>query len=140
MNRLVGQNNIQMRKCKRIRVCCATELLPTVQKTIDSLYGPDNANLGLSAASAAAFKKRKVTVDYMDMAHIPVAYKDYWFLVDLDRAKNRLFMCWAWKPRLANDTVYSNGTYENDASTLFGPVALGHQFTFSSKGTGSAIS
>lgn len=139
MNRFVGANNIQMRKVRNIVVACSTELAPTVQNTIDSLYNP-NANNNLSSASKEAFARRRITVSYKEFAHIPTAYKNYWFLVDTERAKNRLFMCWAWRPRLATDTVYSNGTFENDASTFFGPCALGWQFAFGSKGDASAIS
>lgn len=140
VNRFVGQNGRKLLPSRHIRIIGSEKKLPAIQKVVDSLYGPDNANLGLQAGSAAAFAKRGVTVDYISLPDMPSAYDEYWFLVAMDRAVDSLFLAWMWKPRMANDTTISNGTYENDSSTMFGPVSIGWQFTFGSKGDNSSIS
>jgi hypothetical protein len=139
MDRFKGQNGTQMLPTKHLRVLCSIEAAPTVQQAIDSKYGP-TANLNLSTASAEAFQGRGKVVDFRVMPYMPAAYKNYWFVVAMDRTPNRMLMCWAWKPRLAQDSVISNGTFENDASVSFAPIALGWQFIAGSKGDGSSIS
>lgn len=140
MNRMVGQNGVQLLPVRNAKVLCSIEDLPTVQKHIESKFGPNNPNLGESASSAEALRRRGINISYQAIPFIPDAYKKYWFIVDLDRAKDRMFMAWMWKPRMASDTTVSNGTHENDCSTALAPTSLGFQHVFSSKGDNSAIS
>lgn len=140
MNRFVGQNGEQLLPVRRARVLCSIELYPVVQKILDSVYGPDTPNLGKSTGSAEALARRGVNIDAQVISLMPNAYKNYWFIVDLDRAADHLYMCWGWKPRLAEDTEIVNGSYEVAASVLVGPSCLGWGFAFSSQGNSSAIS
>ena len=139
MNRMVGQNGVQMLPVRNVKVLCSHENLPIVQKHIESKYGPNTPNLGESSSNVEALRRRGINITYQVIPYLMTAYKDYWFLVDMDRAKSHLFMCWMWKPRLASDTTVSNGTYENDASAALGPVSLGWQHTFSSMGNSASI-
>jgi len=139
MNRFVGHNNVQMLPCKRIRVACSIELQPTVEQALNSLYGPLNANLGLQTASKEAFRSRGVDIESVVLYDMPYAYRNYWFVMDLDRAAEMAWLATGWMPRMNDVTVYENGTYKNEASTFFGYVFSGWQWVFGSKGDGSAI-
>lgn len=139
MNRFKGMNNVQLAKVRRFRVVCSVELEPTVQQALLSLYGPVSANLGLQTSSEFMFRGRGVEAGYTVLPEIPNAYKNYWFVVDLDRAQDRFKLAAAWMPRMAQETRIENGTYHIDASTFFGPVAVGWQWVFGSKGDGSAV-
>lgn len=139
MNRFQAPSGVQMRKVRRLRVVVPTELESTAQQIITSLYGPSNANLGLQKSSAQQLRARGIDIDYVVLPEMPTAYAAYWFVVDLDRAANRFFLASAWMPRMAQETKHENGTFEIDASTLFGPVALGWQWVIGSRGTGGAI-
>ena len=135
MNLFQGQNGRRLKPVRRLCVVCHSNLLPTVQQALDSQYGPLNANLGLQTGSRAAFKGRGVEVSYLALTEIPVAYANYWWVVDLDRAQNRFFLAYAWMPRSAQETVPRNGTFAIDSSTVIGPTALGWQWIYGSTGT-----
>ena len=139
MNRFVGQNNIQMQQCRRIRVLCPVELRPAVEQAINSLYGPINANLGLQTASKEAFQNRGIDIASIVLPDIPYAYRTYWFLADLDRAADAFFFAKGWMPRMNEMNEYNKGIYRNETSTFFGFVFAGWQWAFGSKGDGSAI-
>jgi len=139
MNRFKAQSGVQLRKVRRVRLVVPVELESTALQIRDSLYGPGNANLGLQKASATALSRRGIDFDVTVLPEVPDAYAAYWWLVDLDRAKDRLLLGWGWKPRMAHDTVVDNGTRKVDASTYFGPHAVGFQFAIGSPGTGAAI-
>lgn len=139
MHRFVGQNGEQFLPTRRARILCSIEKYPVVQKVLDSVYGPDVANLGRQTASKEALAGRGVQIDAQVITLMPVAYKNYWFIVDLDRAVDHLYMCWGWKPKVADSVEVTNGTKEMVASTLFGPSAIGWQWIFGSKGDSAAI-
>lgn len=135
MNRFQGQNGVQLSKVRRFALVGGIEQEKNFQQVLDSMYGPGNANLGLQTSSRAQFSSRGVQASYIILPEIPTAYANYWWVVDLDRAVNRLFLGWGWKPELASDTHPGNGTYEVDADTLFAPFAMGWQFIYGSTGT-----
>ena len=139
MDRFVGMNGEEFQRCKHIRVICSKELAPTVWRALKSTYGPNTANLGLNTAAEEALKSRGVTIDYFVAEDIPYAYRNYWFLIDLDRAQKMFLMDWGWKPRLNDQWEYRDGTFFNLGSVYFGPRALSWQFCFGSKGDGSVI-
>ena len=140
MDRFPSHNGVEMRRCKRLRVLCSKESAPVVWQTLKSLYGPLNNNMGLSSASMEAFQSRGVNIDYYVMEDLPYAYKDYWFIVDLDRAQKMLLCDWGWKPRLNDTWEYRKGVHYNDGSVYFGLRALSFQFTFGSIGSNATIS
>jgi len=139
MNRFQGMNAIQLLPVRRLRVVCALENQSVVEQAITSMYGPLNANLGINAASSEALRNRGIDIASVALPNIPYAYRNYWFLVDLDRAQTRLNKAVAWNPRLADDVRTQNGTRYSDGSTLFGVYSQGWQHVFGSKGDSSAV-
>lgn len=138
MNRFKGHNGNQLLKARSLKLVVAHELTAEANKTIFSDYGPNVNNLGLQQASQSALAKRGVSIEVTTAPDVPFAYRNYWFLVETNRAAKRAFIAWAWKPRLNEDTEYHNGTMHAFGSTLFGPVVLGWQWAFGSKGDGTA--
>jgi hypothetical protein len=130
MNKFKTQNGRRMKKARRILIVCHSDIEADVQQTLDSMYGPGNANLGLQVASKAQFSARGVEVSYVTLTEIPVAYHNYWFVIDLDRAARRFFLAFAWLPRSNSRTEPRNGTFAIDSSTVAGPVHLGFQHVF----------
>lgn len=139
MDRFQGMNGKQMLPCKRIRVLCSLELQPSVEQAINSLYGPLNANLGLSTASKEAFRVRGVDIASQPLYDMPYAYRNYWFVIDLDRASEMAWLASGWMPRMNDQTDYQKGIFKNEASTFFGYVFSGWQWAFGSTGTGAAV-
>lgn len=140
MARFKDHNGVQFRKPRRVRVVCSNELSSTVIKAIDSIYGPNTANLGLNTASGSFLAKRGITdIQPLVLPNIPTAYQNYWFLVDLDRAQKMAYRAVAWRPRLATEMEIANGTSKNACSTLFGHQWGHWAWAFGSKGDGSAI-
>lgn len=139
MNRFKGMNGVQMLPCRRIRVVVALEKEPVVNQALNSLYGPLNANVGLQTASKEAFRARGVDIEPLVAWDTPAAYKEYWTVIDLDRAAELFWLAVGWMPRMSDETEYEKGVYKNEASTLFGYVFSGWQWAFGSKGDGSAI-
>lgn len=139
MNRFKDHNGRQMLPVKDVRLVISPELEPTVQQALLSLYGPANANLGLQKGSKQAFSGRGTTVDYIVAPDIPYAYRNYWSVIDLRRAKYMSFLAKGWMPRMSEDTEKSKGVYMNEASTLFGYYFASWQHTFGSVGDGSSI-
>lgn len=134
MNRFRAQNNIQELKARSIKLIVTVEKEPTALQIKFSDYGPQNNNLGLQVSGPSVLSKQGISLDVVVARDIPVAYKNYWFLVETNRAKMRAFMGWAWKPRMDEHTDYRKGIHFNDASTLFGPVVQGWQWTAGSTG------
>jgi len=122
-----------------LKLIVATENIANANQVIYSMYGPNTANLGLSQASKDALSRRKMTIDAIEAPDVPYAYRNYWFLSDTQRATRRAFMAWGWKPRMVRDNKAAKGILRELGSTLFGPIVLGWQWTFGSKGDGSAI-
>lgn len=138
MNRFRAQNGIQELKCRNMKLVVAPEKEPTALQIKWSDYGPQNANLGLQVSGPSVLSKQGITLDIVVARDFPTAYANYWMLVETNRAQRRAFMGWAWKPRLNEHADFRKGTWFNDASTLFGPVVQGWQWTAGSKGTSAA--
>jgi hypothetical protein len=139
MNRFKAHNGIQMKRVRSLKLIVATENIATANQVIYSMYGPNTANLGLSQSSKDALARRKMTIEAVEAPDIPYAYRTYWFLTDTQRSARRAFVAWAWNPRLTRDATPSKGRLKMLGSTLFGPLVLGWQWTFGSKGDGSSI-
>ena len=140
MNRFTLNDDTQMLPCKRLRILCSNENQETVARVLTSMYGPDTSWLGKNSASKEFQAGLGRTIDFRIIPDMPYAYKDYWFVEDLDRANKMLWMIWGWKPRLNNQSEYRKGTYYNDGSVLFAPHAADWRFGFASKGDGTAVS
>ena len=136
MNRFKAMNNIQLLPVRNVKVVAPTELVPKIQQIIYSNYGPA-ANLAKNISSAEMLKKRGINIDVVCGFDIPSTYSTYWWLVDMDRASERHYMAWAWKPRMNSVTEYEKGIYKNESSTIFAPLVQGWQHVFGSKGDGT---
>jgi len=137
MNRFKGMNDVQLGKVRNLRLVVPTELEATALQIRDSLYGPTNANLGLQRSSQSFMQTRGINFDVVTLPEIGSSYSGYWWLVDLDRAKERFLLGWGWKPRMEQDRQIKNGTRCVDASTYFGPHSVGWQQIVQSTGAGS---
>lgn len=140
MNRFQGMNGVQMLPCKRIRVLCSVEKQPVVEQALNSMYGPLNANLGLQTASKEAFRVRGVDIASVVLYDMPYAYREYWFVMDLDRAAEQSWLAVGWMPRMNDVTDYEKGVYKNEASSFFGYTFSGWQCVFGSKGDATTVS
>ncbi len=135
MNRYKAPNGRQLRPCRRLRVLCSTENASLVARTLYSQYGVDSAHLGLNKVGPEVAARRGFTIDYAIVDKMPVAYKDYWFVVDLERAQIRNYMGFGWKPRVNFDKDLSKGIPTAAlGSVYYGPFVVGFQSIFGSKG------
>jgi len=140
MSRFKDHNGVQMTRPRNLRIVCSHELSSTAIQAIHSAYGPSTANLGLNQASKDFMALRGVmSLEVVVLPDIPYAYRNYWFLVDLDRVQKMAFRAVAWMPRIASDSEVRNGTRAYACSTLFGHQWGHWGWVFGSKGDGSAI-
>ena len=139
MNRFQGHNGIQLKRIKALKLLVAGEEIANANQLIVSMYGPKNALLGESQSSISALKRRGIFIEATEVPDIPSAYSTYWFLNSIERARQRAFIAWGWKPRMTRDDRASKGILLLVGSTYFGPAILGWQWSFGSKGDGSDI-
>lgn len=139
LSRLKSHNDIELRTPRRVRVLCSKELAPDVHRTINSMYGPDNANLGVNKSAKEVLAMRGITIDHMVLADMPSAYQNYWFVMDLDRAARYAVYANAWMPRLTDENKNSTGSIKHLGSTYFGFGWSDATWAFGSKGDNSAI-
>lgn len=100
-----------------------------------SAYGPDTANLGLGLMSPAIASKTGKSFEVIVLDHIPDAFADYWFVVDLDRMESQVYMAQAWEPRaLSNFIIGVNGAENLLFSTQFGPNPVDWRWALGSTG------
>lgn len=138
MNRFQGMNGIDLLPTKRLRLVVPKELTATACQIRDSLYGPANALLGLQKSSSQQMMKSQgIDFDVITLPDISSSYATYFWLVDLDRARERAFLVWGWRPEMQNDRSAGTGVNIVDTSTLFGLATLGWQWMAMSTGAGS---
>lgn len=140
MDRFVDYNGEEMSSCDDLLIICTKNNRQTVWKTLQSMYGPNTANLGKNVASTSAFSSQGTSIDYFVAQDIPHTYRNFWAIIDKKRAAKMLLMDWGWKPRLADQWERRKGIQYNDASVWFGPRPLSWQFGFASLGDGTTIS
>ena len=139
MNRAKSHNGVQFRPVKRFRLVVPVELEAKAYQILDSVYGP-SANLPLSLTSANIMEKRGIPDrGVVVLPDIPAAYSTYWFVVDLDRAQDQLWMAQAWAPRMADETHVESGVFTNNCSCLIQFVATHWAAFFGSKGDSTAV-
>lgn len=139
MNRFQDHNGVQLLPVRSLKLIVSPEKAAEARKILDSRQGPDNATLGLQTGSTEALAKRGISISVTEAPDIPYAYRNYWSLVETNRAKSRAFMAYAWKPEMDSEPEITNGTRVYAGSTVFGPVLLGWQWAFGSTGAGTAI-
>lgn len=139
MDRFKGMNDIQLEPTSDLVVLHSLELDDTVDRVLNSEFGPDTANLGNNPASTRGFNRRGKKISHRVIEYMPSAYSNYWFVVDRKRAARAAFLYWGWKPRMAADTDTRKGAFYNDSSVLFGPHARHWRWISGSKGSGAAV-
>lgn len=139
MNRLQSHNGIQMLPVRNLKLIVSVEGHAEALRIVNSEYGPNNANLGLSEAGPTITAGRGLKIQVVVDPNVPTGREKQWALIDETRAANQLFMAVAWGPELASETQVRKGTYSIDADAYFGPVANGWQFGFGSIGNGATI-
>lgn len=85
-----------------------------------STYGPDSANLGLGLMAPQIVAKLGKTFKVLCLNHIPDAYANYWFVIDLGRMKRQVVKAVAWEPTLSPEFQAFDGVKHFMGSTLFG--------------------
>lgn len=140
MNRFKGANGQQLMPVQHARVLCSSERAAEVWRVLNSDFGPLTANTGLNYASSAAFNGiNGGTLDMKVIDKMPEGYSDYWFVVSMDRAAERQYVGWGWKPQLDSEPEKVRGSLHYLGSVYFGITCLGWQHVFGSKGDGSAV-
>lgn len=137
MDRYVLNDGTQMKPTRNLLVLHSSELADTVQQTLTSLYGP-SANLSLNVGSEDFIRGMGKRINHATVVDQPIAYSDYWAVIDLERAARMMFMAWAWKPRLNEQSERRKGLMYNEGSVMFGPILRDWRCTFFSKGDASA--
>ncbi|MFA5695983.1 MAG: hypothetical protein WC917_00760 [Bacilli bacterium] len=140
MDRFLLNDATQMRKTRKLRILCSTEKAETVAQTLYSMYGPTNAELGRQIGSKDFQSILGRTIDYAVIPDIPYAYRNYWFVIDMERARKMRWLAWGWKPRLNEEREYQKGLSYNAGSVLFGPLISDWRYGFASKGDASVVS
>lgn len=135
MNRFQNMAAVQLKRVTNFALVGGVGMESKFDEVLESMYGPYNALLGEQPSSRAAMRRRGIRqVQKIILGEIPSAYDNYWWIVDLDRAKNRLFNCIGWQPNLEEERQKSYGTLSYLSDVYFGPSALGWQFIYGSTG------
>lgn len=87
---------------------------------VESMYGPATSNLGLSQVSREMMARLNKKLEVKVLDHIPDAYADYWFVVDLDRMSSQVYAAKAWEPKLHPELTTLNASTVLLFSTQFG--------------------
>lgn len=101
-------------------IIASRQLLETAFRIKSSEYGPDTANLGFGVVSPTITKEVGYSFKVLPLHHMPDAYANYWFVVDLDKMKRMLVMAKMWDPRLNPELMTLSGVKHFFGSTIFG--------------------
>lgn len=110
------------------------QLLETAFRLKTSEYGPDSANLGFGVVSPTITQATGYSLKVMPLHYQPDAYSTYWYVVDLDRMKQMVYMALAWKPRILERMMDIDGVHNILSSTLFGPNPVDWRWVAGSTG------
>lgn len=139
MDRFLLNDGTQMRPCRNLLILHSSELDDTVDRVLYSNYGPDTANLGVNVGSKETLGRRLRTMNHAVIPDQPNSYKNYWAVIDLNRASKMHFLAWGWKPRLNNKSELRKGLRYNEGSVLMGPIDRDWRYGFYSIGDGTSI-
>lgn len=133
MNRYQDIKGVQLLPTRRLKLIVARENGENAKAILFSTQGPLTASLGINPMA-----EQYSGITYEVANYIPVAFATYWFLVDMDRASDCLFMLWGWKPRMNDESEYASGTLYKAGSVYFKPIFTDWRAFFGSKGDLSA--
>jgi hypothetical protein len=100
----------------------------------NSEYGPDTSNLGFGIVSPTIMNAVGKSFKVLPLHHMPDAFANYWFVVDLDKMAEMLVMAYAWEPRMHDRLKDIDGVENILASTLFGPNPIDWRWIVGSTG------
>lgn len=134
LDRFLDNAGVLVKPVTNLCLISSRQNLETAFRLKMSEYGPDSANLGYGQVSPSILAAVGKSFKVMPLHHMPDAYKDYWFVVDLDKMKDMLVMAYAWEPRLMENLKDINGVTNILASSLFGPNPIDWRWIVGSTG------
>lgn len=131
MDRFTDDKGIQLLPCRKLRLIVARENKERAEEVLRSIGNPDSTN-----RVSNVFANGDGFIDYRVSSWIPsTTYSKYWFVIDLERASEMLYMVWGWKPKFDDDKVINNGTKVYTGSTMFQPGFQSWQWAIGSAAT-----
>jgi len=134
LDRFTDNAGVLMSRSRNLALVVPRNLEDEAYRLKYSEYGPDSANLGYGQVSPMVRSKLGKTFKILCLNHIPDAYEDYWFVVDLDRMENQVVMAKAWDPRMLPEFQAFDGIKHFMTSTLFGPNPVDWRWLVGSTG------
>lgn len=134
LDRILDNAGVLQSRSTNVAVVVPRALEETALRLKHSAYGPDSANLGFGAVSPFIVSKLGKTFKVLCLNHIPDAYNDYWFVVDLDRMAQQVVIAKAWDPRMLPVFKAFDGVDNFMSSTLFGPNPVDWRWILGSTG------
>lgn len=134
LDRFTDDAGVLVRPVTNLCLIASRQLLETAFRLKMSEYGPDSANLGYGVVSPTISAALGKSFQVLPLHHMPDAYANYWFLVDMDKMREMLVMAKAWEPRIHNRMKDIDGVENILASTLFGPNPIDWRWIVGSTG------
>jgi hypothetical protein len=134
LDRFKDNAGVLVKPVTNLCLVASRQLLETAFRLKMSEFGPDTANLGYGQVSPTILAQIGKSFKVLPLHHMPDAYSNYWFVVDLDKMKEMLVMAYAWEPRLNEQLKDVNGVTNIMASTLFGPNPIDWRWLVGSTG------
>jgi len=134
LDRITDNAGVLVGRSTNVALVVPRNLEETALRLKFSAYGPDSANLGLGTVSPEIVARLGKTFKVLCLNHIPDAYNDYWFVVDLDRMAQQVVMAKAWEPRMLPVFRAFDGVDHFMTSTLFGPNPVDWRWVLGSTG------
>lgn len=101
-------------------IIASRQLLESAFRIKKSEYGPDTSNLGFGLVSPTIAQEVGYSFKILPLHHMPDAYANYWFAVDLDKMAKMLVKAYMWDPRLNPELMTLAGVKHFFGSTIFG--------------------
>lgn len=120
LDRFKTNSGTLVRPVTRKALIASRQLLENAFRLKYSEYGPDTANLGFGPVSPTIASKVGYNFDVMPLHHMPDAYANYWFVVDLDKMARQLVCAKMWDPHLNPELQTLDGVKHFFGSTIFG--------------------
>jgi len=134
LDRFKDNAGVLVQPARNVALVTSRQNLETAFRLKMSEYGPDNANLGYGQVSPSIMAAVGKSFQVLPLHHMPDAYADYWFVVDLDKMKDMVVMAKAWEPRIHERMKDIDGVENILASTLFGPNPIDWRWIVGSTG------
>ncbi len=134
LDRILDDAGVLVSPVTNLGLVCSRQLWETAFRLKASEYGPDTANLGFGQVSPTITAAIGKSFQVLALHHMPDAFANYWFLVDLDKMKEMLVMAKAWEPRIHERMKDIDGVENILASTLFGPNPIDWRWIVGSTG------